>query len=78
MAAALKADGVIYTSFKYGDFSGERNGRFFTNLTEIRLADLLASVPELQCRESWISADVRANREGEKWMNAILSRKVAH
>lgn len=78
MAAALKAGGVIYTSFKYGDFSGERNGRFFTNLTENRLADLLASVPELQCGESWISADVRTNREGEKWMNVILSRKVAH
>ena len=78
MAVALKADGVIYTSFKYGDFSGERKGRFFTNLTEIRLADLFASVPELQCRESWISADVRANREGEKWMNVIFSRKVVH
>ena len=78
MATALKAGGVIYTSFKYGDFSGERNGRFFTNLTENRLADLLASVPELQCRECWISADVRANREGEKWMNVILSRRVVH
>lgn len=27
MQAALKANGIIYTSFKYGTFSGERNGR---------------------------------------------------
>ena len=34
MANALKTGGVIYTSFKYGDFEGERNGRYFTYLTE--------------------------------------------
>lgn len=28
MSNALKDDGIIYTSFKYGDFEGERNGRF--------------------------------------------------
>ena len=33
MNNALKDDGVIYTSFKYGDFEGERNGRFFTDFT---------------------------------------------
>ena len=27
MFKALKEDGIIYTSFKYGDFEGERNGR---------------------------------------------------
>lgn len=29
MVTALKPGGIIYTSFKYGTFSGERNGRFF-------------------------------------------------
>ena len=33
MAVALKDNGVIYTSFKYGDFEGERNGRYFTDFT---------------------------------------------
>ena len=27
MVDALRDDGIIYTSFKYGDFEGERNGR---------------------------------------------------
>lgn len=30
MAIATKKGGVIYTSFKYGDFEGVRDGRFFT------------------------------------------------
>ena len=34
MTAALKINGVIYTSFKYGVFEGERNGRYFTDFTE--------------------------------------------
>lgn len=34
MANALRAHGIIYTSFKYGTFEGERNGRYFTDMTE--------------------------------------------
>lgn len=34
MCNAVKVDGVIYTSFKYGDFEDERNGRFFSDFTE--------------------------------------------
>lgn len=76
MAAALKNTGVIYTSFKYGTFLGERQNRYFTDFTENRLTEMLVLVPELQCREFWISSDVRPNRSEEKWMNIILSRKA--
>lgn len=76
MAAALKNTGVIYTSFKYGTFFGERQNRYFTDFTENRLTEMLVLVPELQCREFWISSDVRPNRSEEKWMNIILSRKA--
>ena len=30
MVEALCFDGIIYTSFKYGIFEGEKNGRYFT------------------------------------------------
>lgn len=76
MAVALKNTGIIYTSFKYGDFSGERQGRYFIDFTENRLNEMLTLIPELQCREYWISTDVRPNRKDEKWMNIILSRKA--
>ena len=35
MANALTANGIIYTSFKYGDFNGVRNGRYFTDFTAV-------------------------------------------
>lgn len=72
---ALKTQGFFYTSFKYGDFSGERNGRYFTDLNEQKLSLLLADFPNFVLQESWLTQDVRPNREEEKWLNIIL-RKI--
>ena len=46
MRRAVKKGGVIYVSFKYGAFEGERNGRFFTDLDEERLANVLRASEE--------------------------------
>lgn len=75
MSKALKGEGIIYTSFKYGDFSGERNGRFFTDMTEDSFAKLIANVENLKVEEQWITADVRPQRGNEKWLNLILRKK---
>lgn len=75
MAVALKSHGVIYTSFKYGDFEGERNGRYFTDFTMESFKEYIQKVPEFQIEESWITSDVRPGRGEEKWLNLIL-RKV--
>lgn len=75
MSKALKDEGIIYTSFKYGDFSGERNGRFFTDMTEDSFAKLIANVDNLKVEEQWITADVRSQRGNEKWLNLILRKK---
>ncbi len=75
MSAALKPDGIIYTSFKYGTFSGERNGRYFTDMTETTFADFIRGIEELRTEEHWITFDVRPGRGDEKWLNLIL-RKI--
>lgn len=71
---ALKVDGIIYTSFKYGDFEGERDGRYFTYFTEKSFAEFAKMIPELRVKEQWLSVDVRENRGGEQWLNLILGR----
>ena len=75
MRRATKAGGIIYTSFKYGSFSGERNGRYFTDLDEAGLERLLAQVPGLSVKEIWITGDVRPGRSEEKWLNVLLTRQ---
>lgn len=72
---ALKENGVLYVSFKYGDFEGKRNERYFTDMTEKKLNDLISSIPKLEIVETWISEDVRKDRNFEKWLNAILRKQ---
>lgn len=75
MAVALKKNGIIYTSFKYGTFAGERNGRFFTDMTEETFAKFLTRIDDLEVEEQWITSDVRPGRGEEKWLNLILRRR---
>lgn len=46
MIKALKGSGIIYLSFKYGNFEGERNGRYFTDFTETAFDNFLKGIPE--------------------------------
>lgn len=75
MIAALKEHGIIYTSFKYGTFEGERNGRFFTDFTEETFREFVADVDGIRIEEMWITGDVRPGRGDERWLNLIL-RKI--
>ena len=75
MCIALKDNGVIYTSFKYSNFEGERNGRYFTDFTEDTFDKFIKVIPELTIEEEWITSDVRPGRGEEKWLNLIL-RKI--
>ena len=74
MCNALKDTGVIYTSFKYGDFEGVRNGRYFTDFNEDSFKEFIAGIPELTIEDYWITSDVRPGRGDERWLNLILRK----
>lgn len=71
---ALKMKGILYVSFKYGSFEGERNGRWFNDLDEAALSSVIAQVPELKMIRIWTSHDVRPERANEIWLNAFLQK----
>lgn len=75
MADAVKPRGIIYTSFKYGEFEGERNGRYFTDFTLERFKEFIHDIEHLKLNEYWIAGDVRPGRGEEKWLNLILQKK---
>ena len=74
MVKALKINGIIYTSFKYGDFEGERNGRYFTDFTEEKFNEFVQNIENVKLKEEWITCDVRPGRGEEKWLNLILQK----
>ena len=75
---ALKAGGVLYTSFKYGEFEGIRDGRYFTDFTEDSFKNLMEGIPSLQTVETWVTGDVRPGRENERWLNILLEKTFIH
>lgn len=70
----LKPGGCFYMSFKYGDFSGMRNGRYFTDLTEKTLTDLLPGSETIKMEDMFTTGDVREGRTHEKWLNVFLKK----
>lgn len=70
---SLKPEGMMYASFKYGDFEGERGGRYFVDLKEDTVTKLFTDVG-LKIEKMWITGDARPGRGDEKWIN-ILAKK---
>jgi SAM-dependent methyltransferase len=72
---SLKPSGVLYMSFKYGEFSGFRNGRYFNDLKTKDLKDLLSNFNNIDLLETWKSPDVRTERGDDLWLNVIVKKK---
>ena len=70
---ALKPEGVIYMSFKYGDSDREKDGREFTDLNEQQAQELLAQFEQVSLVDQWITVDKRPDRE-EQWLNLLWKK----
>ena len=71
---ALKPNGVLYMSFKYGAGVREHEGRVFTDMNEHSMAALLAALPESVLLEQWFSADQRPEKSAQ-WLNVLLRQQ---
>lgn len=72
MKRSLKDSGILYASFKYGDFEGERNGRYFNDLDEKSSRKLFERL-DFKIIRTWITSDARKGREDEKWVNILVA-----
>ena len=73
MIQSLKANGVIYMSFKYGDQDREKDGREFTDLNEQQAGELLVHFNQVSLAKQWISIDKRPDRT-EQWLNLLWKK----
>lgn len=72
LSRALKKNGVLYASFKYGDMERTDGDRFFNDFNEEKLNLLMNRHKSLKIEKYWITEDVRADRKNEFWMNVLL------
>lgn len=71
---ALKEDGILYASFKYGKDMRMDKGRLFYDYEEMELKNLMMRNRFL-VEDIFITGDVRKSREHEQWIN-VLARKI--
>ena len=72
--AALKPGGTLYASFKYGEYEGFRNGRYFTDFTEETLQAFWKDASSLRILDLWVSRDVRTDRKERQWTNLLAGK----
>ena len=65
---------IIYMSYKYGDHDGERNDRYFVDLTEESVSELFKELKNLTKVFEEVTTDVRPGRGEEKWLNEYYKK----
>ena len=68
---SLKDNGVMYVSFKYGDFEGIIDDRYFTYLTEETFTNIINQT-NFKIDKLWVNED-KLNRD-VKWLNVIIRK----
>lgn len=74
LSRALKTNGVIYASFKYGEGERQEDGRNFTDLTETCLKLIVNQIPELGIYKLWLTQDQRPSHSDTLWLNVLLTK----
>ncbi|MFD1385138.1 class I SAM-dependent methyltransferase [Rhodanobacter aciditrophus] len=69
---ALKYEGVLYMSFKYGIEERVKEGRFFNDQTEQTIQQYLSGFRVL---DTWVTGDQRPDRGSEQWLNLIVQKQ---
>ena len=71
LVAALKTGGIIYLSFKYGNSERLDSDRFFCDMNDRRIEQLLTKVSSMTLVKSWQSYDKRYDNS-TIWFNVII------
>ena len=74
VAAAVKPEGILYMSFRYGETEGFRGQRFFHDYTQESAYEMIKRQKGLCALQIWTTKDVRGDRKDQKWVN-ILAKK---
>ena len=72
---ALKDDGVLYASWKYGEAERRDGERFYCDMTEEKLKKLLRRTGCFVCKEVWVSEDVLPLHREQRWLDVVLGKK---
>ena len=71
---ALHTGGVLYASWKYGLTERQDGERFYCDMTEEKLKNVLARVGLFDCLDCWVAEDALPLGREQKWLNVVLRK----
>lgn len=74
IARALNKKGILYMSFKVGDYEGFRGERYFCDFTTDSITELLRENGHFGILKLWETDDVRSGHSDVKWLNVIVKK----
>ena len=72
---AMCRNGILFLSFRDGDFEGFKGEQYFCEYTEEKLERILKETRRLEIKKLWSSEGQSRNGE-ERWVN-VLARKIS-
>lgn len=72
---AMCQDGVLYLSFREGDFEGFQGKRYYCDYTEERLERILNETGRLEVQKLWVTEDARRDSD-VRWLH-VLAKKIS-
>ena len=75
IARALKDSGILYMSFKLGDFEGFRGERYFCDYTEDAMEEVLKDNDRFDVVKIWETEDVRSGHSDTRWLNVLVRKQ---
>ena len=74
LLSALKIEGILYASYKYGTNTMVKEGRYFNNYDENSFSEMIKNIQSLEQIEFWTTLDLRQEGNNQKWLNILLKR----
>lgn len=71
---ALCKNGVLFLSFREGEFEGFQGTRYFCDYTAERLEHILTATGRLGVEKIWVTEDVRRDSD-VRWVNVLARKK---
>jgi len=75
IARALNEKGILYMSFKLGDFEGFRGERYFSDFTPDSISQLLRENGRFEILKLWETEDIRSGHSDVRWLNVLAKKK---
>ena len=74
LLSALKIEGILYASYKYGINTMVKEERYFNNYDENSFSEMMKNIQSLEQIEFWTTLDLRQEGNNQKWLNILLKR----